>query len=142
MKHKAFIEKCYDLQITGIQQVQGGWAALAYRIHSNKGDFFLKAFDKHRHTAQEWIQKIDEYMPILMTLGENNRLNGKISVPILTINGSYKVENEDCVFIVFPFVEGETPGSEKLSVYEQECLAEIIAELHSYKESNFLYYKN
>ena len=137
MKHEALIEKNYGLIINSIEQIQGGWSALAYKIRSEKGDFFLKAFDKHRHTAQVWINKIDEYLPIVMTLSKNSRLREKMSTPIFTVNGEYKVETDDSVFIVYPFVEGKTPGNSKLSEYEQECLVEIIAEVHSYTESDF-----
>ena len=142
LKHKALLEKNYGLIINSIEQIQGGWSALAYKIISEKGDFFLKAFDKHRHTAQVWINKIDEYIPTVMTLSKNSRLREKISTPIFTVDGGYKVETDDSVFIVYPFVEGKTPGNSKLSAYEQEYLAEIIAELHSYTESDFSQLKN
>ena len=142
MKHKALIEKNYGLTINSIEQIQGGWSALAYKISSEKGDFFLKAFDKHRHTAQVWINKIDEYIPIIIALSKNSRLREKISTPIFTVDGEYKIETDDSVFIVYPFVQGKTPGNSKLSAYEQECLAEIIAEVHSYTESDFSQLKN
>ena len=142
LKYKALIAKNYALKISSIEQIQGGWSALAYKITSDKGDFFLKAFDKHRHTAQEWIHKIDEYMPIVMILNENDRLCGQISAPILTINDKYKVENGDYVFIVFPFVEGKTPGSDRLCGHEQQSLAQIVAELHSYKGADFPQFNN
>jgi len=142
LKHKALIEKKYGLAIKSIEQIQGGWSALAFKIISEKGDFFLKAFDKRRHTAQVWINKIDEYIPIVMALSKNNRLREKISTPILTVDDAYKVETDDSVFIVYPFIEGETPGNNRLSVYEQEYLAEIIAELHLYTELDFSQLKN
>ena len=142
LNHKSLIEKNYGLIINSIEQMQGGWSALAYKIISEKGDFFLKAFDKRRHTAQVWINKIDEYIPIVMALSKNNRLCEKISAPILTVDGAYKVETSDRVFIVYPFIEGETPGNNKLFAYEQECLAEIIAELHSYTETDFSQLEN
>jgi len=137
LKYKPLIEENYNLKISHIQQIQGGWSALAYRIISENGNFFLKAFDKHRHTTKECVHKIDDYMPVVMALAENRHLCEKISVPILTVSGKYKVENDDFVFIVFPFIDGETPKNHKLSEHELGCLAEIISELHSYRETDF-----
>ena len=125
-----------------MQRIQGGWSALAYKVGAEKQNFFLKVYEKHKHTAKEWICKIDDYMPMVMTLSENDRLHDKMAVPILTVDGKYKVENNDFVFILFPFVEGNTPGSDKLTKDEQRCLAEIVAELHSYKEADCLLLKN
>ena len=142
LKFKNIIEKSYNTQICSMQQIQGGWSALAYRIRLAKGDFFLKVYEKHRHTAKEWISRIDEYMPVLIALNGNDRLRGKIVAPVLTADGKYKVENDDYVFILFPFIEGNTPGSDKLTEDEQRCLSEIVAELHSYKESDFPLLKN
>ena len=142
LKHKNIIERRYDIQIKSMQEIQGGWSALAYRVIAENGVFFLKAYEKHKHTAKAWINKIDEYMPVVMTLRENKKLCGRIVVPVLTVDSKYKIEDDDYVFILFPFINGSTPGNDNLTEDEQICLAEIIAELHMYKESDFQSYKN
>ena len=142
LQYKNTIEKKYGIQINNMQQMQGGWSALAYMIKTAKEDFFLKVYEKNRHTAKEWINKINEYMPVVIKLRDNDRLRRKMTVPVLTVDGQYKVENDDYIFILFPFVAGNTPGSNKLTEKEQDCLAKIVAELHAYKESDFPLFKS
>lgn len=49
---KKMIERSYNIQIKSMQEIQGGWSALAYKVIAENGVFFLKAYEKHKHTAK------------------------------------------------------------------------------------------
>ncbi|WP_338015908.1 aminoglycoside phosphotransferase family protein [Paenibacillus mesophilus] len=70
----------------------------------------------------------------MVWLKQNSGLKGKIPVPVATKNGAYKCEDEDGIYLLYEYIEGETIGDKDLTG-EQICsLSAIIAELHSYSE--------
>ncbi|NLB91583.1 MAG: aminoglycoside phosphotransferase family protein [Clostridiales bacterium] len=120
----------YSLSPCSITQVQGGWAANAYLVISNQRHYFLKVFDKHRSTAQYWIQKIPYYISILHHLHKHTPFKKEIIMPICTKENSCWYENEDFLLMLYPYIQGEVLGDTHLSLPQQKELAAIIANLH------------
>lgn len=73
---------------------KGGWSALAYKAETDKGIFFLKAYDKKRIFTAKAAARIGTYIPILKALGQSV-LKGRVSRPVLTKNGQNKCEDEN-----------------------------------------------
>lgn len=122
----------YGIQVRSFLELPSGWSASAWKVHSDCGDFFLKVYDKHRPSTKSWVARIDSYMPVVLWLHENTELRTKMTAPILTRDGIYKWEDTASLYIVFPFIEGTTIGSEKLKPEQIREIAQIVAELHSY----------
>jgi thiamine kinase-like enzyme len=129
------LEKNYMIKVSSLNKEIGGWSAYAYKVRAvDKEDYFLKVYDKHLYTSQNWIKRIENYMPVVLWLRNNSQqLQEKMPIPILTSEGSYMCENKDYVFILFKYIPGKTIGFDtKLSLPQQQELAEIISQLHSY----------
>lgn len=124
----------YNLHINHLTPVQPGWSALAYRVEVGDKLYFLKVFDKTRYSSQVWIEGIDQYMPTLLWLGKYSALQGRVPHVMLTTCGNYKYENDTRVYILFDWIDGTTPRDEPLTKPQLVCLAQIIAELHSFNE--------
>ncbi len=120
----------YSLADVSLFETQGGWSALAYQVTCEAKDYFLKMYDKHKHTSQSWIRRIDLYMPMLLWLEGNTVLRGKIPSTVLTANGTYRCEDEDFIYLLFHHIDGETLCEKELDKSQIRQLAEIIAELH------------
>lgn len=127
------IKNSYQIDINKIEERQGGWSAKAYYIQSDNKEYFLKVYDKTLVTNQPWIQYMDVYLPVLLELSKNIYLKDKISYPILTKNGMYKIENETNVCLLFEYINGITIGKNKLSNQQIDELAYIMATLHQTK---------
>lgn len=121
----------YRLSDVSLFETQAGWSALAYKVTCGVNNYFLKMYDKRKRTSQGWIQRIDEYMPMLLWLGRNTGLRGKIPSTILTVDNTYRCEDEDFIYILFDFIDGETLCKKELDKTQIRQLAEIIAELHN-----------
>lgn len=133
-KIKTVLKDYYELDRMNVSQQQGGWAALAYKVFDDDETYFLKVYEKSRVSTPKWTALIDHYVPVLRWLEQNSGLKGKIPVPLMTKHGEYKCENEDAIYLLYQYIEGETIGNRVLTK-EQVCeLAEIISELHSYGE--------
>lgn len=122
----------YGIQAQSLQQIPAGWSAAAWKIHSDCGDYFLKVYDKHKPSTKSWVARIDSYMPVVLWLYENTKLQKKMIAPILTKDGTYKKEDSSFLYMVFPFIEGSTICSEKLKPEQIREIAQIISELHFY----------
>lgn len=122
----------FNIECTNIVETIGGLSASAYKIITINNSFFLKVYDKKLTQTPIWIENIDNYMPILLWLNENTELKGKIIRPIKTINGGYRYEDDENVYILFDFIEGETVAKKPLSNNQVIELADIMAHLHSY----------
>ncbi|GIN06003.1 aminoglycoside phosphotransferase family protein [Shouchella clausii] len=131
---KQLLQEQYQLQAQTISPQKGGWAALAYRVETKKHTYFLKMYEKSRTSTPKWTALIDEYVPALIWLNEQNDLNGKVPVPILTKNGQCKCENDKGIFLLYEHIEGETIGPQQLTNDQVEQLATIIAALHAIGE--------
>ena len=125
-----WIGDSFGFHVLDCRAVQGGWSALAYRLETDHGPYFLKAYDKTRPTLAEWIRRIDGYMPVLLWLGGREELRGAISCPVLTELGEYKLEDERFIYLVDAYIEGETVCEERLTGTQIAELAQILAMLH------------
>ena len=69
----------YGIQVQSLQQIPAGWSASAWKVHSECGDYFLKVYDKHKPSTRNWIARIDSYMPVVLWLHENTKLQKKMT---------------------------------------------------------------
>lgn len=129
---ETLLKRHYALTPADLTAIPGGWSADAYAARTPKGTYFVKSYDKHRPSIQHWIDRIDLYMPAVLWLHANTPLAPRMNVPILTHSGAYKVEDEGRVLLVFPFLEGTTPGDAHLTPPQIQQLAETLALLHTY----------
>jgi len=120
----------YSINAEHIEKVQGGWSADAYSVKTKNSNYFLKVFDKHRHTGEFWIDRIDYYMPIVFWLNDNTSFKDELVMPISANDGSYKFENADNVFMLYPYINGYTLAEKRLSSAQQKDLAAIVSNLH------------
>ncbi len=124
----------YGLNVYAMKEVPGGWSASAFIVQTDKGEYFVKVYDKHRPSVQPWIQRMALYMPAVLWLSANTPLKDKMIAPILAKNAAYKVENINFVLVVFPYVDGKTLCETQLTSEQISQLADILALLHSYGE--------
>ncbi|MFS0752214.1 aminoglycoside phosphotransferase family protein [Oceanobacillus sp. 1P07AA] len=112
--------------------LNGGWAALAYKISDSNNAYFLKVYEKSRSSTSKLTAFINQYATILVWLDNQTKLNGKIPLPISTFEGDYKCEDDCNVYLLYTYIDGGTVGSNNLSEKQIQELAEIISTLHSY----------
>jgi len=122
----------YNITVRQISSVEGGWSALAYKVECSEGDYFLKEYDKYRSSIGELIKKLDLSMPVSSWLAEYTALRGRISAPLLTTDGSTKIETKDHIYILFPYIEGITVRTVPLTLKQQKEIAEITAAIHEH----------
>ena len=120
----------YGLTARTVYEVPGGWSAKAYRVDGERGAYFLKEYERRRPSIQPWVRRIDDYMPVLGRLAEVPELREHVLHPLATREGTYKVETAEHVYVLFTYVEGETPGKKGLSEAQAGELAQILARLH------------
>ncbi|WP_338015909.1 hypothetical protein [Paenibacillus mesophilus] len=58
-KIREVLKEQYDLESTSVSSQRGGWSALAYKVHSSKATYFLKAYEKSRASTPKWTALID-----------------------------------------------------------------------------------
>ncbi|MGI2296507.1 phosphotransferase enzyme family protein [Paenibacillus sp. GXUN7292] len=133
-KMKHLLKVKYDLEAAKIVPQHGGWAALAFKVYSSDGSFFLKFYEKSRASTPKWTALIDQYVPITVWLMHNSQLRGRLPVPVLTQNGDYKCEDDEGIYLLYEYIEGETVGDKELTGDQVEELSKMIAELHLYGE--------
>ncbi|WP_409346733.1 phosphotransferase [Paenibacillus sp. MBLB4367] len=133
-KIKAILKNHYDIEMTNVLPQQGGWSALAYKVFTDKESYFLKVYEKSRASTPRWTALIDDYVPIMVWLMHNSGLKGKIPVPLSAKNGDYKCEDDDGIYLLYAYINGETIGDKALNGKQISQLSEIIAELHSFGE--------
>lgn len=128
------LKEHYDLDATNILPQQGGWAALAFKVYSGKQAFFLKVYEKSRASTPKWTALIDQYVPITIWLMQHSALKGRLPVPVPTQTGAYKCEDDDGIYLLYEYIEGETIGEKALTAGQIGELSNMIAELHLYGE--------
>ncbi|MBN2851826.1 MAG: aminoglycoside phosphotransferase family protein [Clostridia bacterium] len=126
------LNKYFNLSVINITEQVGGWSARAFKIDTTNGVFFLKAYEKYRASTAQWTSTIDIYMPIVIWLYNNTGLRDKIICPVLTTDGKYKCEDDNLIYILFPYIEGYTLCDKKMTNTQIKEMADIIAELHKY----------
>ncbi len=122
----------YNKSLINFSELEGGWSAKAFKVETNDGIFFLKVYDKKKASTQIWTAAIDTYMPIVVWLNNNTELKNRIICPILSNSGEYKYEDEKCIYLLFPYIEGYTLGKKTMSSQQIKEIAEILAQLHNY----------
>ena len=122
----------FNIECTDVVETIGGLSASAYKIKTDNESFFLKVYDKKLTQTPIWIENIDNYMPILLWLNENTKLKGKITRPRMTSSGSYRYKDDDNVYILFDYIEGEAIANKPLTNTQVIEIADIMAHLHSY----------
>ncbi|MBO1001221.1 aminoglycoside phosphotransferase family protein [Pseudogracilibacillus auburnensis] len=133
-KMKKIVKENYHVDIENIVKQKGGWASLAYKVFDRNQSYFLKVYEKRRASTPNLTALIDKYVPIMVWILNNTRLKGKISVPFITRDGGYKCEDEDGIYLLYDYIDGETIGDRDLRGDQVHQLAEIITELHLYGE--------
>ena len=126
------LDKHYKKSTVSIAQQQGGWAAQAYKVDTTDSIFFLKVYEKRRMSTEILTAKIDAYMPVVLWLHDNTSLHQNIICPILTVEGNFKCQDNQFIYILFPYVEGYTLCEKPLSKTQVNELSEIISKLHKY----------
>lgn len=126
------LQQYYQITAKSIDSQQGGWSALAYQVTTASDRYFLKIYEKSAVATAAWTAHIDDYMPILVWLNETTRLKGRIPRPLLTIDGNFKVEDEQRIYILFDYIDGMTIAEHDLTDGQVVELARIIAELHAF----------
>lgn len=124
----------YGLNVSHLVPQQGGWSSLAYKIIAGNRTYFLKMYEKNRASTPKWTALINEYVPVLIWLHHYSILKGKIPVPLTTKEGNYQCVNEDGIFLLYEYIDGDTIGARDLTDNQAAQLSGIIAELHSYGE--------
>ena len=135
MIYEDLLANCFGIIPRDVYEVRGGWSAKAYRVDTARHSYFLKSYDKLQPSVQPWVKRIDAYISVLGWLSKTQDLRGLIAEPIPALNGDYKVESADHVFLLFTYVQGDTPGERGLSRSQVTELARILARLHCFGES-------
>lgn len=133
-KFTAMLQEEYDVHPVQIQSKQGGWASLAFEIKAGKAVYFLKVYEKNRASTPKLTALIDQYVPIVEWIEHNSNLKGRIPVPMQTKEGYYKCDDEENIYLLYPFINGKTIGEQDLTEQQTEELAHIIAALHLFGE--------
>ena len=102
-----------------------------YKIKTDGQTYFLKVYDKKKTQSSLWTENINCYMPILVWLNEKTELHGRIVRPLTTSKGDCRFDDDENVFLLFDYVEGENVGKTLTHTQLLEA-AEIMACLHSY----------
>lgn len=131
-KLKNIVLHYYQLAVIDITVMEPGWAALAYRVHTEDGKiFFLKVYERNRSSIAYILDTVPTYLFFINWLNSEPLLKGKISTVIHTNNGDIRIEDENCIYILMQYIEGDTVGERNLTEKEVRELAEIIAQLHT-----------
>ncbi|UVI33654.1 aminoglycoside phosphotransferase family protein [Paenibacillus spongiae] len=132
--YKTLLKDHYGIEAASILPQKGGWSALAYQVISGERRYFLKVYEKSRTSTPKWTALIDSYVPIIQWLSQQTSLQGKIPVPLLTVNAENRCEDDMGIFQLYEYIVGNTIGDQALNDIQYRQLAEIISELHRYGE--------
>ena len=135
MEISQILSEHYNIHNVSLSEVQPGWSALAYRVETDSGLYFLKVYDKSLPTTHLAVERIDFYMPVLSWLSKTSALCGRILTPISTRNGTYKVETASNMYVLFSFIKGNMPGIQSMTKAQTIELAETLAILHTVSET-------
>lgn len=127
----SLLQSRYGLLFNDVTETVGGLSADAFRIIAGREKYFLKVYNKKNVQSELWISNIDRYMPVLLQLLEVSGLRDRLPRPIMTQNAYWRVEDEDNVYILFSYMDGDTVGDKLLTQQQVLELAETIARLHS-----------
>lgn len=132
----SLLKENYKIDTISVEQIQGGWSALAHVITSTDGHkYLLKTYEKSRASTSTLTAKVEEYMPIMEWLNNNTSLTGKIIKPLRTLQNSFKCEDDENIYLLSTYIEGENLIGKELSNNQVKDLAKIVAELHLHGEN-------
>jgi len=129
---EATLKTEYGITADSVTPAVGGLSALAYKISSKEGMFWLKEYDKAKINTAKQLEKLDLGMAVAFWLENNTSLKGRVNSPIPTRQGKIKAETPECTYLLFSYIDGVTPRTTPLSPSQQEELSEIVGELHKY----------
>jgi spectinomycin phosphotransferase len=121
----------FSVECTDCTEMHGGLSATNYKIVTDDKTYVLKIYDMKKAQASIWTENIDYYMPILIWLNENTQLQGRVVRPIKTNAGDYRFDDDENVYLLFDYFEGETVGKIFTDAQIIEA-AGIMACLHSH----------
>lgn len=120
----------YGLRGCDVSVQQGGWSALAYRVRTPHTSYFLKIYQKSRASTPALTAHLDDYLSVLAKL-DDGRLRGRVVEPVRTLNGLYKCEDGENIYVLFKYVEGYVLEDRDLTNIQIDSLAKIVADLHN-----------
>ncbi len=126
------LQSKYGIKAISLNSVPAGWSAAAWKVCAESGDYFLKVYDKQKPSTKCWVERIDRYIPVVLWLSQNTVLSENMTAPVLTKSGAYKWEDDEYLYLVFPYIDGQTIGEEELSLKQVRELARTVACLHRY----------
>ena len=129
-EYNRILQNEYGIVANKVFPITGGWSALAYKIESENGTFFLKVYEKQKILTDSQLKKLDLCMNVVSWLERNTALQGKINTPVLTKRSDVMVETQDYSYLLFSYIDGITPQTTPLTISQQKELAEISGELH------------
>jgi len=131
-KFKQVLKTQFGVVCNEIIEIYGGFddKNVHYKVMDDSGTFFLKVYDKSKIQTSQWTENIDIYIPILVWLNENTDLHSRIIRPYKTLQGGFRFEDDDNIFLLFDYIEGETVGKTMTHSQLLEA-AEILAILHN-----------
>src|SRR5690606_12556711 len=128
----------YLIETNLISKQRGGWAYLDYKMESGNVKFyFLKVYEKSRKSTSYLTKHIDIYLSIVDWFENQTPLNGKIIRLVKTQFGNLKCEDENYLYILFDYIDGETVGEQNLTEEQVIQLGEIVSQLHNLKDFPF-----
>ncbi|MCJ8007783.1 phosphotransferase [Lederbergia wuyishanensis] len=123
------IHTYYGFLPDSISFIPFGDKSYSYKIRCMNGNtFYLKLLDKK--IQQEAITQTSYYLPLLTELHEKD-LYPPANYPILTKENRNKIEIEEIVLVLFPWINGPTlADSYPLTESYIRQIAQLLAELH------------
>ncbi|MCR2821229.1 phosphotransferase [Lederbergia panacisoli] len=128
-KMSQLIQSYYGLQVDSISFIPLGDKSYSYKIRcENEDSFYLKLLDKK--IQQDAVKQAQYYLPLLTELHEKNLFPAAI-YPILTKDKRNKIEIDDIVLILFPWIDGPTLANSYPLQENHIChIAKLSAKLH------------
>ncbi|MGI5838846.1 MAG: phosphotransferase enzyme family protein [bacterium] len=124
-------EKYYRITPLKIVPQPGGWSALAFRLETFDGMYFLKAYSKEKSSTARLTAPAQFYLPVAKWLHDHTSLQGRIVNPVVTVDGKYICEDDAYYYMLFDYIEGVTVGDNRLSADQMADLGEVVGRLHS-----------
>ncbi len=125
------LEARYGLCVRTLEEVPAGWSAMALRAQTDRGDLFVKVYDRNRPSTRVWIERLDAWLPVAQWLGENTPLAAHMSVAIRAEDGAVRVDDRELILLVYPFIRGETLREARLTREQARALGRIVGTLHA-----------
>jgi len=132
MDYKNILKYEYGIDTLKIAKTTGGWSADAYKVYTEKEELFLKVYDRNRKSVLPWIERISHYLPVVVWLEEQAETASHIPHLRMALNGQYRVQQGEEVFLLFDYINGTVPGNHELDKGQWRELAQIISCLHGY----------